>query len=174
MTQLAITKFPHIRKAFDLIQEEWTKFSEGKEKVITRESLGDALTAICKKDFTDEEVSKLFDESDLDHSKTIAFREFLIAVSIGYFINVESEDAQVLNIQKGILATKDAFDMIDTDGGGAIDHKELKEALFDSIGSDAEILEQRFKELDFNHDSSIEFPEFVYTLISWVGCMDDE
>jgi len=175
MTQLAIKKFPLIRKAFDLIHDEWVKLGcEGQEKTITRENLGGALKAICKKNFTEEEVSKLFDESDLDHSKSIAFREFLIAVSIGYFIDVQSDDSHVIDIQKGILATKDAFHMIDVDGGGSIDHEELKTALFDSVGSDSQILEQRFAELDFNHDSSIEFPEFVYALISWVGFMDME
>jgi len=132
------------------------------------------LKPFAKKDFTEDEVTKLFVESDLDHTGTIPFREFLIAVSIGYFIDVETSDPHVLEIQKGILATKDAFQLIDVDGGGSIDHEELKDALFDSIGSDKDILEQRFKELDFNHDTKIEFPEFVYTLISWVGCMEDE
>jgi len=52
MTQLAIRKFPYIRRAFNLIHDEWNKLGcVGKDKTITRDILGDALKAICKKRF---------------------------------------------------------------------------------------------------------------------------
>ena len=66
---------------------------------------------------------------------------------------------------------KEAFAKIDKDGSGQIDFVELKEA-FVSMKEDDLIIE-RLKELDFNGDKEIEFPEFVWGLCAWVGMDED-
>jgi len=143
--------------------------SGDKNLQIRREDLGKVLKDVCKKEFTQEEVVTLFNMSDLNHSDDITFREFLIAVSVGYFLHVDHEHEEVMKIKSGFLAIKEAFSAIDKDNGGSIDFDELKQALFSSSMQDGELLEERFAELDFNHDKAIEFPEFVYAMISWVG-----
>merc|ERR1711971_320812 len=71
----------------------------------------------------------------------------------------------------GFEVAKEAFGKIDKDGSGQIDFVELKEA-FVSMKEDDLIME-RLKELDFNGDKEIEFPEFVWGLCAWVGMDED-
>lgn len=69
---------------------------------------------------------------------------------------------------------KKAFNDMDADKGGSIDIPELKSALFATANSDnADVLEARFKELDFDGDGDIMLPEFLYGMVSWVGFADD-
>ena len=100
------------------------------------------------------------------------FKEFLIAVAVGCFLKADpsQENAYFLRIRKGFEAVQLAFGKIDKDGSGEIDFVELKEA-FLAMKED-ELVEERLKELDFNGDKNIEFPEFVWGLCAWVG-MDE-
>ena len=78
-------------------------------------------------------------------------------------------------IQKGFKVVEKAFHDMDADNGGSIDFAEMKQALF-ATASDGnmEIMEKRFKELDFNGDGDIELPEFLYGMVSWVGFTDED
>lgn len=153
--------------------------------------------------WSDSEVYELFTIADLDHSHTISFREFLIIIAVGYFLKVQSDDTGFTRIQSGFNIIKNAFDSMDTNHSGTIDLNELKSALFNTVqqnndnninrfnnnnntldstiksaagmsSTNAHVLEQRFAELDFNSDKSIEFPEFLFCIYSWVGFDDEE
>jgi len=70
---------------------------------------------------------------------------------------------------------EDLFRAIDVDNSKFIDISELKKALFEvSSGFDAEIVDSRMKELDFNNDKEIDFPEFIFGIVAWVGYDDDD
>jgi Ca2+-binding EF-hand superfamily protein len=59
------------------------------KKELSLDKLGATLNAICNhKQFSDQEVRELFNKADLDGSRSISFREFLIAVGVGYFLRV--------------------------------------------------------------------------------------
>lgn len=166
--------------------------------------------------FTEEEVKELFKISDLDSSKTISFREFLIAAAIGYFLKDPASfetaaTSEFLEIQRGFRAVEKAFKEMDVDHSNSVDVNELKKALFATTNerkshktkadehseneiahsdqlpshtsnpsmaanppSEADILELRFKELDFDGDGDIYFPEFLYGFVAWVGFDEDD
>lgn len=42
------------------------------------------------------------------------------------------------------------------------------------VSINAEIWEQRFNEMDWNHDGTIQFKEFLMAFESWVGLDDDD
>ena len=110
----------------------------------------------------------------MDGDATLSFREFLVSMAIGYYLNHQSEDAHFRQIQKGFRVVQKAFNDMDDDKSGSIDSKELKAALFATAsGSDTELLEKRFTELDFDGDGDILLPEFMYGMVSWVGFADD-
>jgi Ca2+-binding EF-hand superfamily protein len=76
---------------------------------------------------------------------------------------------QFTEISKGFKVVEKAFKDMDDDGSGTVDAKELKTALFASAGGSASAtLEARFKELDFNGDGDVSFPEFLYGFSQWV------
>ena len=91
MTALAMS-FPKIRKSFVAVQtvfEQYCRRKGNDRKELSLDKLGAALNAICThKQFSDQEVRELFNKSDLDGSRSITFREFLIAVGVGYFLKV--------------------------------------------------------------------------------------
>lgn len=110
-------------------------------------------------------------------SQTITFKEFLTAVAIGYFLSYDyPSDTAFTEIQRGFKAVEKAFRDMDDDQSNSVDAQELKNALFSasSLGTSNEILELRFKELDFNADGDVSLPEFMYCLLSWVGFADEE
>lgn len=61
-----------------------------------------------------------------------------------------------------ISEIKEAFDLFDTDGGGSIDPKELKEAM-NSLGLEArnQTIYQMITDLDADNSGAIEFKEFL-------------
>ena len=61
-----------------------------------------------------------------------------------------------------IYEIKEAFDLFDTDGGGSIDPKELKEAM-NSLGLETrnQTIYQMISDLDADGSGSIEFREFL-------------
>ncbi len=61
-----------------------------------------------------------------------------------------------------IYEIKEAFDLFDTDGGGSIDPKELKEAM-NSLGLETrnQTIYQMISDLDADNSGSIEFKEFL-------------
>lgn len=169
-------KFPHIRKAFKNVKTVFDKMTDGKQGVVTADKLGAMLAELGAGDLPKEEIEKLFDRSDLDESKEISWKEFLIAVAEGYYLkdNAEAKVANDPNYEenrKGFKIVQDAFNSIDIDKGGSVDREELKKAMFASASGkqSQEIMDARFAELDFNSDGDVSFPEFLYGYINWVG-----
>merc|ERR1719495_1067901 len=174
MSSIAI-KFPHIKASFLACKDVFEKYCDPETKELPKEKVAEGLMQMGarRESLNEERVSSIIETANLDKDDTIDFKEVLIAAAVGCFLraNPEMECPQFLRIRKGFEVAKEAFGKIDKDGGGSIDFVELKEA-FVSMKEDDLIME-RLKELDFNGDKEIEFPEFVYGLCAWVG-MDEE
>ena len=164
-------KFPTVRRSFKNVQKVFNDHAE--DGSINSLQLRQVMEDLGARDLGDDEIAKLFDMADLDKSKSVEFREFLIAVSVGYYLkeDVVSDHLMFEENKRGFQVVKNAFEKIDIDHGGSVDIAELKKALFDVASSEesTDILENRFKELDFDSDGDIYFPEFLYGFVEWVG-----
>lgn len=171
-------KFPLVRKAFRNVKSAFRKHCDDTEN-ISVVKLGDLLHSLGAKNLSDAEIQALFKTADLDKSKSISFREFLIAIAIGYYLKEDVPASQrgpdFEETQKGFKVIQTFFKKIDKDNGGSVDTVELKAALFESATDQSnDILEARFKELDFNGDGNIEFPEFFFGFTKWVMGEDED
>ena len=72
-------------------------------------------------------------------------------------------------VARGFRVVYQAFREMDSDRSQSVDSAELKRALFSAapMRQDLAILEQRFRELDFDASGEINLPEFLYGVVSW-------
>jgi calcium-dependent protein kinase len=98
-------------------------------------------------DFAKEEVDRIFALVDVDNSGEIDFSEFVTAT-------VNRND--LLQDEK----LKQAFDLYDKDGSGAISTDELKDVLGVGGQISEEVWEKIIKEVDENGDGEVSFEEF--------------
>lgn len=177
MSSIAM-KFPHIRRSFQACKTVFEKYAKNQDEntsYITKDQLESCLIELGarKESLTTESIHDIIQTSNLDGDERIDFKEFLIAAAVGCFLKADpaNENECFLTIRKGFEAVQLAFGKIDIDDSGQIDFIELKEA-FLAMKEDDLIME-RLKELDFNGDETIEFPEFVWGLSAWVGMDED-
>lgn len=178
MYSLAL-QFDTIGASFKIVHTNFDKYhstGEGVKEKLCHNKLSDTLKGITGKEFSEEEIKELFHLSSIEGDSEISFKEFLIAVAVGYYLKENfPEDEEFMKAQKGFKVVEDYFQKIDADKGGTIDMKEFKDAMFTSkTNEDNSVLNSRFKELDFDEDGSIGFNEFLYGIVAWVGLSDDE
>lgn len=172
MTQIAMS-FPKIRRSFTACQKVFARHA-GDRGWVPKKEIKDILIELGANEdsLTDEEIEKILNKSNLDGDDKIDFKEFVIAAAVGCFLpNSQNTQQLFLQIRDGFVCVQDAFKKIDKDESGQIDKDELRSA-FLSMRQD-DLIEERLKELDFNGDNCIEFPEFIFGMCSWVG-VDDE
>lgn len=173
-----------IRAAFRHIKRAFYKFTlSSTDHHIPSERLGEVLKALGAHDLSEANIQQLLQDASLSKSNQISFREFLIAIAEGYYLreDLKAEEESKRNpnfmeVQRGFKVVEEAFRRIDADHGGTVNPAELKAALFNLHDNEAtsDILEARFKELDFDGDKDIRFPEFLYGFATWVGYDDEE
>eukprot|EP01083_Nonionella_stella_P014839 41547_1 len=178
MTRLTM-KFPHIRYSFKECKKVFKSCTGSSRDCITKNEVKPLLVKLgaSEMELTDNEITRIIETANLDGDNNIDFKEFLIAAAVGCFlnehnINHEIQSDEFKKIRKGFLVAKEAFDFIDNDGSGEIDFEELKQA-FSAMKHD-DLIVERLKELDFNGDKTIEFPEFVWGITAWVGMDPDD
>jgi len=177
MTRLTM-KFPKIRHSFRECKKVFDA-KVGAKDGLSKSEMKSLLIELGadSEHLTDSELTRIFKTANLDGDDDIDFKEFLIAAAVGCFLNEdidhEEQSEDFKKIRNGFLVAKEAFDFIDKDGGGSIDFEELRMA-FSSMKQDDATVRARLKELDFNEDDDISFPEFVYGITAWVGMDPDE
>jgi len=179
MTRLSM-KFPHIRYSFKECKKVFDACCGDDRQSITKSEVKPLLVQLGANatQLTDDEISRIVKIANLDGDDVINFKEFLIAAAVGCFLNeaitdenVNEQSAEFKKLRKGFVVAEQAFHHIDEDKSGVIDFEELKHA-FSTMKSD-NLINERLKELDFNGDKSIEFPEFVWGITAWVGMDPD-
>eukprot|EP00494_Astrolonche_serrata_P032026 UN32295 len=104
MSNPAITKFlmkfPKIKKAFAVMKGAFENHDAKKNSEIKdSERLAHLLKGLGITG-TPEEFHKWFEESDLDHSKVIEFREILIAAGLHFQTVTEAEAKKTKHLRK--------------------------------------------------------------------------
>ncbi|EGZ17413.1 hypothetical protein PHYSODRAFT_502537, partial [Phytophthora sojae] len=206
-------KYGRVRSTFRVYDRENKGYIEFADLSRVFEQLG--------ANFSSEEISMVFQESDMMKDGKLNFKEFLVCLAIGFVLHkIPSLEGERLSIfyapinstpasaptqfilfgegNKLRLAFQlavDAFLWFDVDGDGVINRSEMSTKLQHSMAlhsptkkmtaddmnkdtsddsSNQAIWEQRFMEMDWNGDGTIQFKEFLMAFESWVGLEDDD
>jgi len=180
-------KFPRINKAYVHLFEGWSKaigksVREGASasEIFNLEGPRDkGSEALANAGIlsTNDEISKALStaETTTASKETLRFKHLIIAVCAMIKDNdddmkASGDEEKFKEIKSGFETIQEMFAQIDEDGSGEISLQEFTDAFSDlSHGEDIGIQEKRMRELDFNNDKEISYPEFCVGLSVWVG-----
>lgn len=150
-----------------------------------------------------EEFLNLIELSDLDGKTGLSIKEFIVCLAFGYIIdalpNLSAKEENPIDwranmnsplkrsnsvfggygqfVFQALLLITSAYLHFDTEGKGHISRDDLRRVMV-SHGNEqgvAQILlsEDRWNEMDWDHNGNVDFGEFVYAFTKWVD-IDEE
>ncbi|XP_022945758.1 probable calcium-binding protein CML22 [Cucurbita moschata] len=173
-----ILRFPQFKEGLQDIRGVFEQYDEDSNGSIDPEELKKCLQQL-QMHMTEEEVKDLFHSCDIDGSAGIQFNEFIVLLCLIYLL----KDQHLPNISKlgspRLAATFDtiiqAFIFLDKNGDGKLNKKEMVKALNAPCErSPARITQTRFREMDWNNSGKVNFREFLFGFINWVGIDTDD
>jgi len=129
------------------LQELFLLLDTNNTGTLSLEELKIAFEQLNVPDVSDEEMKKLFKGIDHDGSGQIHYTELLAAFA---------ESHGLVSMDR--LA--DAFDRIDADGKGYIDHEDLKKILGKEF-ADEEVVKKMIEEADFKKNGRVDYEELL-------------
>ncbi|CAM6103084.1 unnamed protein product [Calypogeia fissa] len=175
-----ILKFPKIDEAFEAVKTVFKKFDVDRSGTI---DLGELRTCFeeLQVNFTEEEVREYYEESDLDGSQGIDFKEFIILLALVYLLGepIEGSSHKAQHSKIGLPQLEATFDTIvqafvffDANGDGYISKEEIIQPINQiSPSRSADRLGvERFEEMDWDHNGACNTGTF--TLDSEMGMSD--
>lgn len=140
-----------------------------------------------------KQVGLLFDFVDIDASQEIEYKEFLVALTTGHVLETISpgdnfDDTAKITLENGMQTTNaeiknvlnlivSAYLLFDPKGNGVIERNAVG-GLIDEGGkhmsSNAMLSKERWDEMDWDSNGTIDFAEFVFAFSSWVDIDDEE
>lgn len=186
-----LLKFEKLRAVVAYVKAVFREQSKGASG-LNFEGLKEALR-ILHGPMERQEIADLFEFVDLDDSKVIEFKEFLVALTVGHVLNILPHSAaegsslrQVNLVQvQGLTCKAEDIDVVlnlivsayllfDPKGLGHIDRNSVTHMISESKGKkNAMLSESRWSEMDWDANGSIDFPEFVQAFSTWVD-LDEE
>jgi len=183
-----ILKFPAIAANFKRVEHVFNKYDTNNDGRVSMGELG-----VCMKDLGADlsrgDLVKLFEGVDLDNSRELDKKEFLLCLAIGYVSEYFPATSDVMAAVDNGISLTETFDLViqafltfDASGDGFISRDEVLKIFATTPGtkvtasqraSRSVISQDRWKEMDWNDDGSISFKEFLIAFGSWVG-LDDE
>eukprot|EP00898_Chlorokybus_atmophyticus_P006309 jgi/Chlat1/667/Chrsp104S01153 len=170
--------FPKIQHVFSNCRSLFNEFDTHGNGSIVKEDLKSCFARMGVK-ASDEEVTELFEESDMNHNDNISFREFLIALAILYLTRKPSEvegGKDMVELEKTLEVIVDAFLHFDRDADGYVTKHEVCAVFNESSpgASGGMLSSKRFDEMDWDGNGKISFKEFLFAFEGWVGVEDEE
>ena len=130
------------------LSDIFTSLDTDHNGVLTRAELVSGLKELKSEEDAEEMVDRIVDQVDLNHSGTVDYTEFLAA-------------ALAANRSLSDEVLRKAFDLIDTDGNGKLDSKELKALLGEGLLSKETLWMELLQAADKNGDGVIDIGEFI-------------
>ncbi|CAK9318860.1 unnamed protein product [Citrullus colocynthis] len=175
-----ILRFPQFKEILQNIRGVFEQYDEDSNGSIDREELKKCLQQL-QMHMTEDEVEDLFHSCDIDGSAGIQFNEFIVLLCLIYLLKDEHSPTKSKLGSPQLEATFDtiiqAFIFLDKNGDGKLNRKEMVKALNEASPyerSPARITKTRFKEMDWNNSGKVNFREFLFGFINWVGIDTDD
>lgn len=175
-----IMKFPKIDATFEKVRVTFRRFDKDGSGTIDLNELKECFRQL-KVSFSDEEVKAFHQESDMDSSKGVDFKEFIVVLALVYLLGKCNEGTSRSRI--GLPELEATFDTIvdaylffDKDGDGYVSKAEIIAAT-NEFSSGKNVNDQigikRFEEMDWDRNGLITFKEFLFAFTNWVGVKED-
>lgn len=145
---LFVTTYVVTREEKQRLTDIFTSLDTDHNGVLTRNELINGLQELRSAEDSEALVDSMLPQVDLDQSRTINYTEFLSAV---LDTNRKLTDEML----------RKAFSLIDRDGSGKLDVKELKELLGKGLLGDDSLWEEMLQTADKNGDGEIDMAEFI-------------
>ncbi|GMH32195.1 hypothetical protein BSKO_00029 [Bryopsis sp. KO-2023] len=171
-----LLKFPVLGVGFNKCRELFSSVDEKKNGVIDIGGLVKNLAHIGIEESDHDILLNIFTAADIDNSKRIDEKEFIILLAIFHLLKGSDPD---FNLNKDVRTTfqvaEDTFCYFDSSRDGYIEKEEVRAAILKSDGGEMlSMAQQRFNELDWDKNGNISYAEFVYGLSRWVSDYQNE
>lgn len=179
-----ILKFPKIDEALEQVRGVFKKYDEDGNGSIDLGELSGCLKELHV-NLSEEEVKAYYAESDMDSSRGIELKEFIVVLALVYLVGTGAGTCEASGSRMGLPELEAAFEtiadcfvLLDRDGDGYVSKKEMIYAINEgSPGSSKtgdKLGVKRFEEMDWDRDGNISFKEFLFAFTSWVGLEQEE
>ncbi|WOL14398.1 hypothetical protein Cni_G23178 [Canna indica] len=178
-TNSIIMRFPQFKEGLQNIKHIFEKYDEDSNGTIDHEELKKCLS-ILQFNLEEKEIDQLYHYCDMNEHNGIQYHEFIVLLCLAYLL-AGSSFATHKNGSEQIEATfnmlVEAFAFFDKNGDGKLEKKDFVLALNETSfrnKSPSHIARRRFREMDWNKDGMVNFKEFLYSMIKWIGMETDD
>ncbi|GLJ26211.1 hypothetical protein SUGI_0503050 [Cryptomeria japonica] len=171
-----IMKFNKIDESFKKLRSVFQKIDKDFDGKIDLDKLKRGFQELHVS-LTDQEIKELYQECDMDESRGIDFKEFIVLLALIYLLEDSFAKSHLLpELEVSFKTIVDTFMFFDKDGDGYVRKNEIVQAIND-IGpgqrtSGSDIALKRFEEMDWNKDGAVSLKEFLFAFINWVSVED--
>lgn len=177
-----VLKFPKIDENLRKCKVIFQEFDEDSNGAIDPQELKHAFGKL-EINFTDEEISDLFEACDINEDMGIEFSEFIVLLCLVYLLK---DDPTALhaksrmglpNLEVTFETLVDAFVFLDKNKDGYVSRNEMIQAINETTSgerSSGRIGMRRFEEMDWDKNGMVNFKEFLFAFTHWVGIEDNE
>ena len=193
-----IMKFRKVKHAIELIKTTFTSNAQ-EDGSLNIDGLVRAMN-VLHGSMTIEDIKHLFEFVDLDESKSISLKEFLVAMTVGHCLDLvpavvkNADGTQTTEIVTGHLNDEiavmldlivSAWILFDPDGKGFLVRSSIDNILGVHDGNHAKskgngsgggggfLSQEKWNEMDWDSNGTIDFAEFVFSFASWVDLDED-
>ncbi|MCD7456148.1 putative calcium-binding protein cml21 [Datura stramonium] len=177
-----VLKFPKIDENLRKCKVIFQEFDEDSNGAIDPQELKHAFNKL-EINFTDEEISDLFEACDINEDMRIEFSEFIVLLCLVYLLKDDSSALHAKsrmglpNLEVTFETLVDAFVFLDKNKDGYVSRNEMVQAINETTSgerSSGRIAMRRFEEMDWDKNGMVNFKEFLFAFTHWVGIEDND
>ncbi|KAL8505379.1 hypothetical protein ACS0TY_016567 [Phlomoides rotata] len=172
-----ILRFPKIDESFRKCRSTFEEFDEDGNGAIDPQELKRCFHRL-EINFTDEEINDLFEACDINEDMSIKFNEFIVLLCLVFLLKKDPTAEQstgIANLKDTFETLVNTFVFLDKNKDGYVSKDEMVEAINETTSgerSSGRIAMKRFEEMDWDRNGMVNFKEFLFAFIHWVGIED--
>mmetsp|Transcript_934 Transcript_934/g.3018 ORF Transcript_934/g.3018 Transcript_934/m.3018 type:complete len:231 (+) Transcript_934:72-764(+) len=164
-----VLQFPSVREGFESLRSSFGKFDTNADGALDYSEFKNACREL-NWSISQQTLEDIFLEADMDHSKSIDFKEFVIIVSCVLLLSSNTEALENSKLRQAIDIVVDTFMLFDGDGTGYIALEEVNKKMSEGgLGKETSSSNTlRFEEMDWDQNGKVSFIEFLFAMEGWV------